>query len=119
MKLAELVAEYERRRLEARRHGATAPLATIYGVVLDELRSVDGHASPDRMMDTGEAARVLSLAPKTVARWAAAGRFPGARKTSEGGEWRIPARAVYEAAGSPPSRDAIAIPRLWTEDSDA
>ena len=94
MKLAELVLEYEGRRLEAERHGATAPSATVYGIVLDELRALDGIAVQDRMMDTAEAARVLSLAPKTVAKWAGEGRFSGAHKTSDAGEWRIPAQAV-------------------------
>ena len=116
MTLAELVVEYEQRRHEAQRHCAMAPLAATYGVVLEELRAVDGIAMQDRLMDTVEAASVLSLAPKTVAKWAAAGRFSGAHKTSEAGEWRLPSRAVYDLAGSHPNREATAIPKLWEED---
>ena len=65
------------------KRSATAPSATVYGIVLDELRALDGIAVQDRMMDTAEAARVLSLAPKTVAKWAGEGRFSGAHKTSD------------------------------------
>ena len=120
MKLPELVLEYERRRLEAQRHGSTAPLATIYGVVLDELRALDGIAFADRLVDTTEAAGILSVAPKTVARWAADGRFPGARKTSDEGEWRLPAREVYAEAGHGASlRTEATIPKLWTEGQNA
>jgi len=40
--LAELLASLERRAAEAEREGATAPVANVYRVVLDELRAVDG-----------------------------------------------------------------------------
>ena len=40
--VAELVAALERRAGEAEREGATAPVANVYRVVLDELRAVDG-----------------------------------------------------------------------------
>ena len=113
MTLSELMADYERRRGEADRHSASAPLATVYALVLEELRALDRIAIPDRMMGTGEAATVLALAPKTVAKWAAEGRFHGAQKTSEGGEWRLPARSVYEQAGVPKGSGQTAIPRLW------
>lgn len=116
MTLADLVAEYGKRRLEAEQHGATAPLAKVYGLVLADLQALDGVATADRFVGTAEAARILNVAPKTVARWAADERFHGARKTSDGGEWLIPLRAVYEDAG----RDATArsIPRLWKEEQN-
>ena len=117
MRLTELVLAYERRRLEAERQRSTAPLEAVYRVVLEELRSLDGVETPDRMMDTEETARVLGVAAKTAAKWAGDGRFPGARKTSERGKWRIPARQVYGMAGRPKEERAT-IPRLWREDGD-
>ena len=46
MTLAEFVAALERRAGEAEREGATAPVANVYRVVLDDLRAVDGAAVP-------------------------------------------------------------------------
>ena len=107
--------DFERRRIEADRHGATAPLATVYALVLEELRALDGGAIPDRMMNTSEAAKVLAVSPKTAAKWAAAGRIDGARKTSANGEWRLPARSVYSQAGGRKWKDTTSTPKLWTE----
>ncbi len=42
MTLGELVAGLERRASDAEREGATAPVAKVYRVVLDELRALDG-----------------------------------------------------------------------------
>lgn len=113
MKLGELVERYERRRAEAARHGSTAPLAKVYAVVLEELRGVDGVPDQARLMTTAEAAEVLGLSEKTVRRWLADDRFPGARKTSgERGEWRIPSAEVYAAAGREGGARA-SVPRLW------
>jgi len=42
MTLAEVLAALERRAAEAEREGATAPVANVYRIVLDELRAVDG-----------------------------------------------------------------------------
>lgn len=42
MTLTELLGQLERRAAEAEREGATAPVANVYRVVLDELRTVDG-----------------------------------------------------------------------------
>ena len=116
MTIEELEREWERRREDARRCGYTAPVANVYAVALEDLRSLDGNLSPDRMMKTTEAARILGVAPKTIASWAADGRFAGARKTSSSGEWRLPSRAVYDFAGSPPNKGATAIPKLWREE---
>ena len=116
MTMAELVREYERRRLEAERHGASAPLASVYSVVLDDLRSLDGVGTPDRLMSTVEAAKMLGVARKTVASWALEGCFPNARKTSgESGEWRIPARDVYAVLGQSETASSHP-PRLWRPD---
>lgn len=41
MTLRELLATLERRAAEAEREGATAPVANVYRVVLEELRAVD------------------------------------------------------------------------------
>lgn len=112
MKVSELLEEYERRRAEAARHGARAPLAKVYGLVLEELRQLDGTPEPGRMVTTGEAAEMLGVSVKTVRRWLQGERFPGAEKTSEGGEWRIPAAEVYRASGEEPERGSSR-PRLW------
>ena len=42
MTLAEVLASIERRAAEAEREGATAPVAKVYRLVLDDLRAVDG-----------------------------------------------------------------------------
>jgi len=42
MTLADLVATIERRATEAEREGATAPVANVYRLVLEELRAVNG-----------------------------------------------------------------------------
>lgn len=117
MTRADLMREWEARRLEAERHGATAPLARVYRIVLEELRALDSTPALDRLMTTLEAGRVLGVAPKTVAKWAVEGRFVGATKTSEGGEWRLPSRSVYELAGGQRRGEngATPIPKLWTE----
>ena len=44
--LADLMATLERRAAEAEHVGATAPVANVYRVVLDELGAVDGAATP-------------------------------------------------------------------------
>lgn len=113
MTLQELITEYSRRMSEAQRHGYTAPAGQLYAVVLEDLRFLDGVGSPNRMVNSGEAGRILGVAPKTVRAWCAEGRFPGARKTSVGGEWRIPASEVYHEVGAPePERTSS--PKLWT-----
>ncbi len=45
MTLAEFLATIERRAAEAEREGATAPVANVYRLVLDELRAVNGTAA--------------------------------------------------------------------------
>ena len=110
MTLQELVLEFERRRAEAAQHGATAPIAAVYAIVLEELRRLDGTESVVRWMSTREAAAVLAVHTRTVARWCKDGRFPGATKTSDlTGRWRIPAGEVYNQAGD----HKKATPRLW------
>ena len=71
MTLEELVQEYEQRRLEAERHAYTAPASRLYSIVLSDLRSLDGIESPDGMMKTSEASKILGVAPKTVRAWSA------------------------------------------------
>ncbi len=109
----ELVREYERRRWEAERHGSTARVDQLYTVVLEDLRSLDGVSTPDPMMDTGEAAKVLRMAPKTMRAWATEGRFPGATKTSARGRWRIPAEEVYRQAGTQTPKRSSTL-KLWS-----
>lgn len=114
MKLTELVEEYERRRAEAARHDARVPMAKVYSIVLEELRQLDGTGRPDRMMTTSEAADILGVAQKTVRNWAGEGRLPNARKTSDDGEWRIPAADVYQELGAGAEQESV--PRLWRPD---
>ena len=118
MTLKELLDEWERRRLEATRHHSSAPMAAVYGVVIEELRGLDGQSAPGRLMTTGEAGSVLRLSPKTVRRWCVTGRFPHVVKTGEEkGEWRIPADDVYRLAGSRVERTET-IPKLWRPDDE-
>ena len=56
-----------------------------------------------RFLTTSEAGRILSLATKTVAAWAKAGRFPNAIKTSDKGEWRIPVSDIHRLIERPAS----------------
>ncbi|SRR6266496_1728721 len=64
MTLVELVAALERRAAEAEREGATAPVANVYRVVLDELRTVDGaepaSAAPTAVPDSHAVERHLT-----------------------------------------------------------
>ncbi len=103
MRLAEVVAEYERRRIEAERIGAAAPsLAKVYDAVIDDLNGIDGKGVPPTMVDCNTTAFHLGVTPTTVARWAKAGRFDGAAKTSgKAGEWRIPLASVTLVKAQP------------------
>ncbi len=116
MNLSELVVEFERRRADAVRHNSTAPVAGVYGAVLEDLRRLDGVQVAGRFLSSKEAADILGVHPRTIARWCNAGRFARARKTSDDtGDWRIPAAEIYTEFGArhtPPSR-----PKLWTEDA--
>lgn len=42
-----------------------------------------------KLYTPGDVARIFRVDPKTVSRWAAAGKFPGAFRTP-GGHWRFP-----------------------------
>ena len=48
-------------------------------------------------LTSGEVARILSVSPKTVARWAQAGKLP--HFVTLGGHRRFPARTIYAMAG--------------------
>lgn len=111
MKLAELMTRYEDRAREAASIGSTAPVERIYRQVVADLARVDGIETAGRWMDTTEAANVLSVSPKTIRRWCVEGkRFPNARKTSDDGEWRIPAIEVY---GVVKGGAKTTVPKLW------
>ncbi len=99
MTRAELRAEWQRRKAEALETGATAPVAKLADVILQQLETLDGHDAV-RLMTTAEAATVLSVSEKTIRGWCGFRRFPGATKTSgRNGDWRIPASDVYTLAG--------------------
>ncbi len=101
MTRAELRAEWQRRKVEALETGATAPVAKLADVILQQLETLDGHDNGvARMMTTAEAAKVHSVSEKTIRGWCGLRRFPGATKTSgRNGDWRIPASDVYTLAG--------------------
>ena len=99
MTRAELRAEWQRRKAEALETGATAPVAKLADVILQQLERLDGYDTV-RLMTTAEAATVLSVSEKTIRGWCGLRRFPGATKTSgRNGDWRIPASDVYTLAG--------------------
>lgn len=107
MTLAELIEEWERRRRHAENVESRVPEARLWEIAIDEVSGLDGVESRHQMMDTSEAAEVLRITRKTAAKWAAKGRFPGATKTSENGNWRIPAADVYgELDGGKPANDS-------------
>ncbi|MGH2751313.1 MAG: helix-turn-helix domain-containing protein [Actinomycetota bacterium] len=56
----------------------------------------DHFASDDTYISTGEAAKILRVSPKTVARWAKDGKLP--HILTLGGHRRFPRRAVDEVA---------------------
>lgn len=55
-----------------------------------------------RHVTAAEAGRRLEVATSTVARWADAGKIPGAYRTV-GGHWRIPATWVAEQMKGKPA----------------
>ena len=112
MTVPELIRQYERLQLDADRVGATASLARVCGTFLEELRSVGTAPASERMLSTSEAADALGVEPKTIANWAADGRFPGAKKTSpKRGRWRIPSRDVHAFFGE---KNGSSSPKLLT-----
>ena len=72
-------------------------LAAVYKAVLADLRVLEREGAPVSY-NTNDAARACGVAPKTIAHWCEAGRFPQAFKTSEGrgGQWVIPAGDIDE-----------------------
>lgn len=65
MNLSQVVASLERRAAEAELEGATAPVANVYRLVLDQLRAVNGTAAPAAMPDPPAEERYLT--PEEVA----------------------------------------------------
>jgi hypothetical protein len=73
--LAELALTFERRAAEAEREGATAPVANVYRLVLEELRPLvpaNGNGSPtagepvaERLLTAGQVAELFG----TTVRW--------------------------------------------------
>ncbi len=98
MTLAELEERLQRRIVEADEMNSEARVGDVLRVVLSELTELDVSSVPGHMLDTRQAASVLGVKPKTIANWAAEGRFQGAEKTSgKKGKWIIPAEAVGNA----------------------
>lgn len=109
----DLIERYERQKAQAERLGATAPLARTFAAVLEDLRSLDGVEGGGRMMTTSEAAALMGMARKTIAAWASGSRFPGATKTSQAGEWRIPSSDVYALMTTGSAEQHTPVARLW------
>lgn len=98
MRLTEVLARLEERAAAAEREGATAPVANVYRVVIDDLRplaSKDGTApaaprADERLLTVGEAATLLGVAPRWLYRHASGLPFtrrlsPKALRFSESG----------------------------------
>ncbi len=114
MNLSDVVAELERRRADAARYQATAPVATVLRDLIEELKRLDGIPSAERYMDSDEATEVLPVDKRTVARWCKQGRFSGARKSAGArGKWLIPASQVYQVAADKNTRSKSRGPKLW------
>ena len=116
MMLSELLADLERRRLEARRLQTSAPLETVYANLIDQLKDLEG-VPTDGMVGLATAAGLLGVSTKTLAKRCNQGVYPGAQKTSERGHWRIPLAELANPATLPvtePSSVATADGvRLW------
>ncbi len=111
MTVSELLEAYQRRHKEALEVGATAPVAKLYRTVIEDLKGLNGTPTASRLLNTSDAAGLLGVKRKTVAKWAREGRLRGAMKTSGDGVWLIPSASVY-ALGSP-AREPVKTPRLW------
>lgn len=68
MTLDALLADLERRAVEAERIGASAPVAQMCRALADELRALDASAAPsgesDRLLTAQEAATILGVTPR-------------------------------------------------------
>ncbi len=83
--LTSLVQQFERRAAEAEAVGATAPVANVYRLVLEELKGVDAApnrntATEDRLLDVRQAAARLGTTPRWLYRHAK--KLPFTRKLS-------------------------------------
>jgi predicted DNA-binding transcriptional regulator AlpA len=70
--LVEVVAALERRAAEAEREGATAPVANVYRLVLEDLRPLAGDGSNDRAAPTPDpmlTAEEVAARLGTTVRW--------------------------------------------------
>jgi hypothetical protein len=110
MTLRELLEIYERRRSEAERVGAMAPLAEVYRLVIEEIQGVQGSPGSGRWLSASEAAQILGMDRKTVAIWAAQGKFPGATKDEKTAEWHLPVASVFSSVRNDPQRPAAGRP---------
>ncbi len=85
MTLAELVSRVEQRAADAAAIHATAPVATIYRALLDELAAVDGvgdaPTGESRLLTAAEVAAQLGVAPRWV--YVHASRLPFTRRLSD------------------------------------
>ena len=70
MTRAELLSDWQRRKAEALETGATAPVAKLADVILQQLDQLDSHdKGVARLMTTAEAATVFSVSEKTIRSW--------------------------------------------------
>ncbi len=111
MTLAELVAELDALRADYARLDAQVRGDRLLDLVIAKLESVDLDGDPLDGPDltTEEAGKKLKMSAKTVERRCREGKIK-ARKTSEGGQWRISLAALREY------RQGRSRPRLRLED---
>ena len=113
MTLEELTAQLREEEQRAEDEDATVKLAPVLRRLVGYLDLVDGQGMPPTMADCNTAAFRLGVTPTTVARWAKAGRFDGAVKTSgKAGEWRIPLASVTLVRAQPKTTK-----KLWRPES--
>ena len=102
MRIAEYQERLELRVRDAEQMNASAPVADVLRAVLRELSEIHASSHLGRMLNTRQVAEILGVKPKTIANWAAAGRFAGAKKTSGvKGNWSIPVEEVKRANERP------------------
>ena len=108
MTIAEYRKQLERRIADADAMNATAPVADVLRAVLRELSELVSVGVLGGRLTTEQVGTALGVKPKTVAHWAASGRFPGASKTpGKKGRWTIPSDAILSESANARKRPKL------------